>query len=1089
MRPLAWLAVACCCCSTWVPAAPAVVRTHFIAIREVDWDYAPARRNLIADVSVDDDEHAGTFMRRGPRRVGTVYTKAVYEEYADAAFSLALPKEPWLGFLGPVLRAEVGDTVVVHLRNLASRPYTIHSHGLHYDKSSEGAPYPDHTERHQQADDAVAPGESREYTWSLKPEYGPTEADPACITWTYHSHVDAPRDIAAGLIGPLLACKKGSLDEHGNPQDPDRAFFLLFSVMDENLSWYLQRNVERFCEQPATVDVNDEDFVESNKMHAINGYVYGNAPRLELCAGERVWWHLVAMGNEADVHAAHFLGHTLEERGRRVDTVALFPATFRSARMAPARVGTWLISCQVNDHVQAGMMMLYTVRDCGLKPPGPAQAPVSGGVTRTFFVAAQEEVWDYAPGGRDRISGTKLDEPGSPSAVFLERGPHRVGSRYWKARYVAYEDDLFSAVRQRGKNDEHLALLGPVLRVEVGDVLQVVFWNNASRPYSIQPHGVSYLKQHEGAAYSDGVAGGESVAPGRRFLYRWVVGEESGPAGNDPDCVTWLYYSAADSVRDTNSGLVGPLVVCRPGKLGADGAQRGIDHEFSLLFSVFDENLSWYLERNIAAFASDPAGVNRDDDDFQESNKMHAINGRMYNTLQGLRMCKAQQVSWHLLGLGSEVDVHAVYLAGNTMRASGRRRDTINLFPHSSLTATMSADKAGDFGVVCKTADHLSAGMKQHYHVSLCDARVLRPPRPTATRTHFVAAVELSWDYSPTRHWELARHNTTRQHSHGETFLRGGTDRIGSAYKKVVYREFTDDTFTREKPRGEREKHLGIMGPMLRAEVGEALVVVFKNMASRPYNMHAHGVDEGLDSCNIPPVAPGRVEKYKWMVPERSGPGKGDPDCLLWAYYSNVNPNKDLYSGLFGSLLTCRPGVLSGGGGGGGSDGAARPRGVEREFALLWMVFDENESWYLEENVQRCCGGAGVITSDEDFKESNKMHSINGYVYGNLPGLTMREGEHVAWYLLGMGNEVDIHTVHFHGHPFTVQVGGGTHRADVMDLFPATFETAHMRPGNPGTWLMHCHVTDHIQAGMEATYTVLPRGTAHKSKAGIKQRR
>lgn len=51
----------------------------------------------------------------------------------------------------------------------------------------------------------------------------------------------------------------------------------------------------------------------------------------------------------------------------------------------------------------------------------------------------------------------------------------------------------------------------------------------------------------------------------------------------------------------------------------------------------------------------------------------------------------------------------------------------------------------------------------------------------------------------------------------------------------------------------------------------------------------------------------------------------------------------------------------------------------------------------------------------------------------------------------------------------------GVYRADVFDLFPGTFQTVEMIPRNPGTWLLHCHVTDHIHAGMEATYTVLPR--------------
>lgn len=49
------------------------------------------------------------------------------------------------------------------------------------------------------------------------------------------------------------------------------------------------------------------------------------------------------------------------------------------------------------------------------------------------------------------------------------------------------------------------------------------------------------------------------------------------------------------------------------------------------------------------------------------------------------------------------------------------------------------------------------------------------------------------------------------------------------------------------------------------------------------------------------------------------------------------------------------------------------------------------------------------------------MHVINGYVFGNTPGLEMVNGDNITWYLLGLGNEVDMHTVHFHGQTF-VQV-------------------------------------------------------------------
>lgn len=47
---------------------------------------------------------------------------------------------------------------------------------------------------------------------------------------------------------------------------------------------------------------------------------------------------------------------------------------------------------------------------------------------------------------------------------------------------------------------------------------------------------------------------------------------------------------------------------------------------------------------------------------------------------------------------------------------------------------------------------------------------------------------------------------------------------------------------------------------------------------------------------------------------------------------------------------------------------------------------------------------------------------INGLVFGNLHGLNINAGDKVYWYLMGMGNEIDIHTAHFHGHSFEYKV-------------------------------------------------------------------
>jgi hephaestin len=105
----------------------------------------------------------------------------------------------------------------------------------------------------------------------------------------------------------------------------------------------------------------------------------------------------------------------------------------------------------------------------------------------------------------------------------------------------------------------------------------------------------------------------------------------------------------------------------------------------------------------------------------------------------------------------------------------------------------------------------------------------------------------------------------------------------------------------------------------------------------------------------------------------------------------------------------------------------------------------------------------------DDFNESNLMHSINGYVFGNGPMFTVHKGERVRWYVMSMGTEVDLHTPHWHGN--TVLVNGM--RMDTISLLPAGMIVADMKSDNPGIWLFHCHVNDHLTAGMITRYQVI----------------
>ena len=103
------------------------------------------------------------------------------------------------------------------------------------------------------------------------------------------------------MSGIMLTCKSGAL-EGGKTRGVDKEFLALFSVLDENDSWLLDKNINYYCSEPQGVNKEDEDFMESNKMHAINGYFYGNLPDLEMCLGDTVNWHLAGIGNEVDLH-------------------------------------------------------------------------------------------------------------------------------------------------------------------------------------------------------------------------------------------------------------------------------------------------------------------------------------------------------------------------------------------------------------------------------------------------------------------------------------------------------------------------------------------------------------------------------------------------------------------------------------------------------------------------------------------------------------------------------------------------------------------------------------------------------------------
>ncbi len=102
---------------------------------------------------------------------------------------------------GPLLKAKVGDEVIVHFRNDLPEPTTVHWHGLRISDQMDGSP---------RIQNPVKPGE--EFTYRFKvPDAG---------SYWYHPHLNTAVQVEKGLYGPIVVF---------DPKDPtyDAERFLL----------------------------------------------------------------------------------------------------------------------------------------------------------------------------------------------------------------------------------------------------------------------------------------------------------------------------------------------------------------------------------------------------------------------------------------------------------------------------------------------------------------------------------------------------------------------------------------------------------------------------------------------------------------------------------------------------------------------------------------------------------------------------------------------------------------------------------------------------------------------------------------------
>jgi FtsP/CotA-like multicopper oxidase with cupredoxin domain len=280
------------------PTGP--VREYWIAAEQRKWDIVPTHRDQMMAAPVKG--------------------KTTFEAYAYRLYSpnFAAPLGP-ATVPGPLIEAEVGDTVVVHFRNKLKAPVTMHPHGIFYANEMDG------TYKGKFTDPGGFVQHNRTFTYVWEAKEG-TEG-----TWLYHDHGPMdPLPVFRGLHGPLVIRRPGEIK-------PAREYFLAFHT------W-----------EPSITGLKDIFFCINGKAYA------GNTPNLEANVGDSVAFHVYGVDNF--FHTFHVHGHRwVEPDGRIVDNKTFGPADSFRVDFTEDNPGRWFYHCHVFQHLHMGMNGWYLV--------------------------------------------------------------------------------------------------------------------------------------------------------------------------------------------------------------------------------------------------------------------------------------------------------------------------------------------------------------------------------------------------------------------------------------------------------------------------------------------------------------------------------------------------------------------------------------------------------------------------------------------------------------------------------------------------------------------------------------------------------
>jgi FtsP/CotA-like multicopper oxidase with cupredoxin domain len=286
--------------STVLTAGGGSRREYWIRAEERRWNIVPGRDQMLQQKV----------------RGKSTFTAYGYRPYTqDFATPITKTKVP-----GPLIEAEVGDTIVVNFQNALSSPVTIHPHGVQYSIEMDGA----YKGKYTDPGGFVQQGETYQYVWEATEE--------TIGEWLYHDHGPLdPVPLYKGLFGPLIVRPKGAAK-------PDKEFFVAFHSF-----------------QPVATGL-DQVF------WCVNGKAYtGNTPTFRARVGQSVTWRVYAIDN--DFHTFHVHGHRWKDPngGKVIDNVTLGPGDSLSASYVEDNPGRWLYHCHVFSHLHQGMTGWYVV--------------------------------------------------------------------------------------------------------------------------------------------------------------------------------------------------------------------------------------------------------------------------------------------------------------------------------------------------------------------------------------------------------------------------------------------------------------------------------------------------------------------------------------------------------------------------------------------------------------------------------------------------------------------------------------------------------------------------------------------------------